>query len=378
MQRSAGVHGVLSSPGRPLPGPVLAEAQARMGADFSRVRVHDDSAARSSAAGIGARAYTSGQHVVLGEGGGDKRTLYHELAHVVQQSRGPVEGTDTGDGIRMSSPGDRHERQADAWADRALSQPEAAVQRALAPRLNEPNDGAGHRGAASGRDRSSAVQRMPRAGKRAAESPPADPTAGKRATRSSRKTFDLSKPKLTFTSAYEGVRTQHLEEQQSIGFRQEATLSRPEGAPQATAYYYHFWQEVADNIVSTNRAGKEFKVPLKDMEQDQKYWPPYKNAVISNTPPAITFTDNPGWSTDRHIEKGQWLKSYEVHFRWKVAWTNGVKWQRGQQADWTSPTVVHRMTSDFDPEEPDAPAKVVAEPAGNHEWTVNLPPREAE
>ena len=66
--------------------------EARLGVGFRDVRVHSDGAAQRSAAEIGARAYTSGSHVVLGAGGADQRTLAHELEHVIQQRQGPVDG----------------------------------------------------------------------------------------------------------------------------------------------------------------------------------------------------------------------------------------------------------------------------------------------
>ena len=91
VQRAA-VHDVLASPGQPLPAPVQEEMQARLGADFSRVRVHTDAAARASAADLGARAYTSGSHVVIGDGGADKHTLAHELTHAIQQRTCPRRG----------------------------------------------------------------------------------------------------------------------------------------------------------------------------------------------------------------------------------------------------------------------------------------------
>jgi hypothetical protein len=59
--------------------------EARFGADFSDVRVHTGEAARASAAELSARAYTSGSHVVFGDGGVDKHTLAHELTRVIQQ-----------------------------------------------------------------------------------------------------------------------------------------------------------------------------------------------------------------------------------------------------------------------------------------------------
>ncbi|MDT0566221.1 DUF4157 domain-containing protein [Streptomyces sp. DSM 3412] len=119
VQRSA-VHDVLRAPGNPLDEPLRQEMESRLGADFSDVRVHTDSAARASAAEVGARAYTSGSHVVIGDGGGDKHTLAHELTHVIQQRQGPVAGTDNGSGLSVSDPGDRFEREAEANAVRVM------------------------------------------------------------------------------------------------------------------------------------------------------------------------------------------------------------------------------------------------------------------
>lgn len=125
----ATVHAVLRSPGRPLDEPVRTEMEARLGSDFSDVRVHDDSAARTSAAEVGARAYTSGHHVVIGAGGADPHTLAHELTHVIQQRKGRVAGTDNGDGLRVSDPSDRFEREAEANARRAMAAPSENTKR---------------------------------------------------------------------------------------------------------------------------------------------------------------------------------------------------------------------------------------------------------
>jgi uncharacterized protein DUF4157 len=122
VQRSA-VFDVLRSPGRPLDDDTRTEMEARLGADFSNVRLHTDAVAQDSAAEVGARAYTSGEHVVIGDGGGDAHTLAHELTHVLQQRRGPVAGTDTGTGLRISDPQDRFEREAEDNAQRVLSRP---------------------------------------------------------------------------------------------------------------------------------------------------------------------------------------------------------------------------------------------------------------
>ncbi|ACU73262.1 hypothetical protein Caci_4398 [Catenulispora acidiphila DSM 44928] len=128
VQRSE-VQSVLSSAGQPLGGSVRTEMETRLGADFSDVRLHTGTAARRSAAEIGARAYTSGNHVVIGDGGGDKHTLAHELTHVIQQRRGPVAGSDNGSGLTVSDPSDRFEREAEANATRVLGMP-------LAPAAN--------------------------------------------------------------------------------------------------------------------------------------------------------------------------------------------------------------------------------------------------
>lgn len=127
VQRAA-VQDVLRSPGVPLGAGLRTEMESRLGADFGDVRVHTDSAAQRSAADLGARAYTSGHHIVAGAGGLDRHTLAHELTHVVQQRSGPVAGTDRGDGLRVSDPGDRFERAAEANARRVLAGP-APVQR---------------------------------------------------------------------------------------------------------------------------------------------------------------------------------------------------------------------------------------------------------
>lgn len=138
VQRRMAAHDVLGLPGRPLPDPELHDMQARFGgADFSDVRVHDDAAARKSAREIGARAYTSGSHIVIGEGGGDRHTLAHELTHVLQQRQGPVAGTDNGNGMKISDPSDRFEVAAEENARRVMSgsapTPERATDRTAAP-----------------------------------------------------------------------------------------------------------------------------------------------------------------------------------------------------------------------------------------------------
>lgn len=85
---------VLASPGRPLEPAVRQDMEQRFGHDFSRVRVHTDTAASASARAISANAYTSGHNIAFAadrfapntqEG---RHLLAHELTHVVQQTGG--------------------------------------------------------------------------------------------------------------------------------------------------------------------------------------------------------------------------------------------------------------------------------------------------
>ncbi|GAA3464252.1 hypothetical protein GCM10018963_62650 [Saccharothrix longispora] len=126
VQRSA-VHEVLRTPGSPLDAPVREDMERRMGADFSDVRVHTDGAASQAAASVRAEAFTTGSHVVFGQGQYDpssstgQHRLAHELTHVLQQRSGPVAGTDTGGGVRVSDPSDRFEQAAEDNARRTMA-----------------------------------------------------------------------------------------------------------------------------------------------------------------------------------------------------------------------------------------------------------------
>jgi hypothetical protein len=118
------VHEVLRTPGQPLDAETRALMQRRFRHEFSEVRVHTDARAAESAAAVQARAYTVGQHIVIGAGQPSpetmvgRRLIAHELAHVVQQSR---------DGnARDWSPSAPHEREARA-AETAVASGEGAV-----------------------------------------------------------------------------------------------------------------------------------------------------------------------------------------------------------------------------------------------------------
>jgi hypothetical protein len=113
--------------GQPLDPVLRAEMEARIGEDFSDVRIHNDAPAAASAAAVSARAYTVGHEIVFGDtapalhSSEGKHTLAHELTHVVQQRHGPVTGTPTGDGVAISHPSDRFEQAAEANAARVMA-----------------------------------------------------------------------------------------------------------------------------------------------------------------------------------------------------------------------------------------------------------------
>ncbi|MEL5958884.1 DUF4157 domain-containing protein [Streptomyces sp. CLV115] len=115
------VDDVLLGAGRPLGEATRTDMETRPGAGFSSVHICDDSAAAASAAEMDARAYTSRKHVVTGADDGDRRALAHEPTHVIQQRVGPVAGHDNGGGRRIAEPSDRHEREAEAKARRAMA-----------------------------------------------------------------------------------------------------------------------------------------------------------------------------------------------------------------------------------------------------------------
>lgn len=127
----------LGRPGSPLAPAVRHDMESALGHDFGDVRVHTDAASAGSARAVQAQAYTVGSHVVFGEGRYQpgttegRRTLAHELTHVVQQRQGPVDGTplarSAGEagGLQVSDP---FEREAEAVADQVVQCTEAATE----------------------------------------------------------------------------------------------------------------------------------------------------------------------------------------------------------------------------------------------------------
>lgn len=104
------VHQVLNSPGQPLDAGNREFMESRFRHDFSRVRVHTDAAAAQSAEAVSANAYTVANQIVFNqsryapESVPGRKLLAHELAHVVQQSRGGVPtGIDGDSGLESAA-----------------------------------------------------------------------------------------------------------------------------------------------------------------------------------------------------------------------------------------------------------------------------------
>ncbi len=117
----AAVRNALRGPGQALDPATLPYMEPRFGQDLSAVRLHTGGAARAGAAAVSARAFTSGEDIVLGAGEHAPHTaqgrhlIAHELTHVLQQRGGARPAG------AMSAPGDAFEREADAVADKVAS-----------------------------------------------------------------------------------------------------------------------------------------------------------------------------------------------------------------------------------------------------------------
>ena len=126
-ESAATVRSTIGSGGQGLDEDTKSFMESRLAADFSDVRVHTDSAAAQSAQRMNAHAYTVGSDIVFGEGryqpdsDAGRKTLAHELTHVVQQRSGPVSGTPIGGGVQVSDPSDSFEQAAERSATDVVS-----------------------------------------------------------------------------------------------------------------------------------------------------------------------------------------------------------------------------------------------------------------
>lgn len=106
--------------GAPLPERLRRRLEREAGDDLGDVRVHTDGAAAEAARALRANAFATGRDIHFAAGKYDpdsaagQRLIAHEVAHTVQQgpSGRAVQGK-----LEVSAPGDRHEVEADRFAD---------------------------------------------------------------------------------------------------------------------------------------------------------------------------------------------------------------------------------------------------------------------
>jgi hypothetical protein len=108
--------------GDELPLPIREPLERSWGFDFSRIRIHAGGEGGDVAASVGANAVTVGRHIAFAPGrfapetSAGRRLIMHEVVHAVQQGFGDIP---TAQPLRISSPGDRHEREARAISNAA-------------------------------------------------------------------------------------------------------------------------------------------------------------------------------------------------------------------------------------------------------------------
>jgi hypothetical protein len=118
-----------SSDGKPLDESTCSFIEPRFGHDFSRVRIHTDERAATSARAVNARAYTVGNNIVFGTGQyvpqtyEGNRLLAHELTHSIQQEAHEQSILDR---ITITQPGDQVEHEAETIS-RAVMQGEGIL-----------------------------------------------------------------------------------------------------------------------------------------------------------------------------------------------------------------------------------------------------------
>lgn len=113
-----------NSAGQALPEPLRAQFESTLGHDLSSVRVHTGAESAAAAESVNARAYAVGNDIHFGAGEYDphssegQRLVAHEVVHTVQQAGGAPRAQFK---LEVSTPGDAHEQEADALADRMVS-----------------------------------------------------------------------------------------------------------------------------------------------------------------------------------------------------------------------------------------------------------------
>lgn len=121
----------ITGAGAPLPVAVRNPLSRTFSVDLSPIRVHTDATAQGVARSLSTRAFAYGNHIFLGPGEQptDLRLIAHEVAHVVQQSRGVT--------LQHFTPGggDALEREAQAASSAAARGESFTVQQRTSPHV---------------------------------------------------------------------------------------------------------------------------------------------------------------------------------------------------------------------------------------------------
>ena len=125
--------------------PYKAEMEQRFGTDFSMVQAHLGQSPAMTA--LGANAAANGETVIFRDSHPDKKTVAHELTHVVQYRRG-IRSTVPQNRTSISNPSDPAEREAERVAEdvvaghsaRAVEQSGSAILRQEDPDAEHPEN----------------------------------------------------------------------------------------------------------------------------------------------------------------------------------------------------------------------------------------------
>jgi hypothetical protein len=120
----------ITSTGAPLPVAVKSPLSHSFSVDLTPIRVHTDARAQLTVRSFNTRAFAYGHHIFLGPGESpsDLRLMAHEVAHVVQQSRGAVLQHFT------TGRGDAFEQEAERASAAAMRGEKFNVQQRTSPR----------------------------------------------------------------------------------------------------------------------------------------------------------------------------------------------------------------------------------------------------
>ena len=135
--------------GQPLDSHVQGQMESAFNAEFSSVRIHNDSRADQLNRALNAHAFTTGTDIFFRQGAHNpgsssgRELLAHELTHVVQQN-----GDEVRPKLTLGEPGDRYEQEADQTARAVIQQEQngccvhrqfAEEEEEMQAKLNDPH-----------------------------------------------------------------------------------------------------------------------------------------------------------------------------------------------------------------------------------------------